>query len=59
MAFPFHAALGWNLSLFVDDNTGKLSSAYPVAASTEQHRLNTYMHSERVNEIKKKKMFIY
>ena len=34
-----------------NDNTGNLQSAYPVAQSAEQYRLNTYMFIEIMNEI--------
>ena len=38
-----------------DKNTGNLWSAYPVAQSAEQYRLNTYMYIEIMNIIKKEK----
>ena len=43
-----------------NNNTGTLYSAYPVAQSAEQYRLNTYMYIEIMNVVKegkkKKKM---
>ena len=42
-------------SLNHNNNTRNLSSAYPVAQSTEQYRLNTYMYIEIKNVVKKRK----
>ena len=36
-----------------------LQSAYPVAQSVDQYRLNTYLYIEIMNVVKKKQMFIY
>ena len=35
-------------------NTGNLESPYPVAQSSEQHRLNTCIHVHRDNECRKR-----
>ena len=41
-----------------NNNTGNLYSAYLVAQSAEQYRLNTYIYIEIIDVIKKKKKII-